>query len=159
MAEFAVAPWVPLPLPLTPPQPEQDPIYGQLGGRVPDGLLAQDSEVAGLDHASQSCEPVISFPQVEPRRGGGQLEAEADSQSNRSYFLVEFIIKHKYRQGYQFLTKWQNFPVTEATWEPTRNFVQPDGFINEVFAKYCKAQGLVSAYKQALKLSNRRQTE
>ena len=138
----------------------QDPIQNQQGGREEDDR--KEGIPPGLDLAINGSYPVCSLPQVQPRDCGGEpdskaivpdrtqahqengvLEAETDS-LNRGYFIVESILKHKYRQGYQFLTKWRNFSVGEATWEPTRSFVQPDGFINEVFAEYCKAHGLVS---------------
>ena len=174
---FSVAPRVPFSssLPLASPYPpmyEHDPIQG--GGEE---VGEQEQIPPGLDLARNDGVSVSLLPQVQPRTCGGELETEALSHARtqahhdngeleanpdpqkRGYFIVESILKYKYRQGYQFLTKWRNFSVGEATWEPTRNFVQPDGYINEVFADYCKAQGLVSAYKQALNLSNRRHTE
>ena len=120
----------------------------QLGGNFPPG-----SDLEQQNSSSFVC----AVPQVQPRECGVDLEASEAEHHIRGYFIVEEVLKHKYRQGYQFLTKWQNFSVSEATWEPTLNFVQPDGFINEIFATYCKAEGLTTAWKQALNLSNRRQ--
>ena len=89
-----------------------------------------------------------------PPKVGDGLETYTPAEHHkRGFFLVESILKHKFKQNYQFLTKWSNFPIEDATWEPIQSFIQPNGFINETFKEYCRAQGLDRAYRQALKLS------
>jgi len=73
----------------------------------------------------------------------------------QGYFLVEAILKHKYNKGYLFLTKWQHFSVGDATWEPLKNFIQPDGCINEIFRAYCHQNGLDRAFRKALNIASR----
>ena len=75
-------------------------------------------------------------------------ENENENVSEDGYFMVESILKHKFRQGWSFLTKWENFPVSASTWEPPRSFVLPDGRVCEPFKEYCKAKGLNSILKQ-----------
>lgn len=96
-----------------------------------------------------------SVSQVHSLKGGDDLETYNQAEHQRQgFFFVESIIKHKFKQNYQFLTKWSNYPIEDATWEPIQSFVQPDGFINEVFKIYCTNNKLEKAYKQALHISN-----
>ena len=89
---------------------------------------------------------------------GDELETynQAEHQRQR-FFFVETILKHKYKQNYQFLTKWYNYPIEDATWEPIQSFIQPNGFINEVLKTYCTQHKLDKAYKSALQLSQQLQ--
>ena len=34
------------------------------------------------------------------------------------FFLVENVLKHRYKQGWRFLVKWKGWSVAESTWEP-----------------------------------------
>ena len=68
---------------------------------------------------------------------------------------MEAILRHKYNKGYLFLTKWQHFSVGEATWEPLKHFVHPDGTINQIFREYCQQNRLEKAFKQALNAASR----
>ena len=54
------------------------------------------------------------------------------------YFMVSKILKHKFDQGWKFLTAWEGFPITSATWEPPKNFRLDNDKWNEIFEKYCK---------------------
>ena len=71
------------------------------------------------------------------------------------YFLVDSILKHKYKQCYTFLVRWQHYPIEDSTWEPIESFIQPNGFINEVFKAYCQQHKLERAFKQAIQQSNK----
>ena len=31
---------------------------------------------------------------------------------------MKSVLRHRYRQGWRFLTLWEGFGVEEATWEP-----------------------------------------
>ena len=52
------------------------------------------------------------------------------------YYLVAGIARHEYKQGWKFLTLWDSYGLSEATWEPMSAFIQPDGSINPIFRSY-----------------------
>ena len=54
------------------------------------------------------------------------------------YFMVSKILRHKFDQGWKFLTAWEGFPITSATWEPPKNFKVGEGKWNSIFEEYCK---------------------
>ena len=88
-----------------------------------------------------------------PDRGAG-LDTFTEAEHNKQgYFFVERILKHKYKHGFHFLTKWQEYPVNDSTWEPISAFVQPNGQINTQFQHYCQENNLDRAYRKALELS------
>ena len=49
------------------------------------------------------------------------------------YYVVAGIARHEFKQGWKFLTLWDGFGLSEATWEPMSAFIQPDGRINPIF--------------------------
>ena len=63
------------------------------------------------------------------------------------YYNVESILKHKFRQGWRFLTKWEGFPLSSSTWEPVKSFVQPNGRVCGPFKEYCQTKGLTGILK------------
>ena len=46
------------------------------------------------------------------------------------------LARHEYQQGWNVLTLWEGYGVSEAAWEPISAFIQPDGGINPVFGSY-----------------------
>ena len=95
--------------------------------------------------------------QVQPPEQGAGLEYTEAEHHRQGYFFVEAILKHKYKQGYKFLTKWERYPIQDSTWEPVKAFVQPDGAINPIFQRYCQDQGLEKAYRKALQIQTSNQ--
>ena len=67
---------------------------------------------------------------------------EKESELPPGYFNVSQILSHKFDQGWKFLTAWQGYPITSATWEPPKNFHLGEGRWNELFVDYCKSHGV-----------------
>jgi ''chromo'' (CHRromatin Organisation MOdifier) domain. len=75
-------------------------------------------------------------------------QREEDEKSALGVYFVEAILRHDYKQGWRFLTKWVGYSATETTWEPTRSFSLGGGQINDVFEQYCKANELTQPLAQ-----------
>ena len=52
------------------------------------------------------------------------------------YYVVARIARHEYKQGSEFLTLWDGYGLSEATWETMSAFIQHDGSINSIFRPY-----------------------
>ena len=47
-------------------------------------------------------------------------------------YQVETILKHRRRgQGYQYLIKWEGYPITKALWEPESAFSDDGDLLKE----------------------------
>ena len=56
----------------------------------------------------------------------GELpDMNAEEMAKEGFYLVKSVLRHRYRQGWRFLTLWEGFGVEEATWEPFSAFVLP----------------------------------
>ena len=51
-------------------------------------------------------------------------------------YVVAGIARHEYKRGWKFLTLWDRYWLSEATWEPVSAFIQPDGSIIPIFCSY-----------------------
>ena len=63
-------------------------------------------------------------------------EMTADEMAVDGYYVAAGIARHEYKQGWKFLTLWDSYGLSEATWEPMSAFIQPDGSINPIFRSY-----------------------
>ena len=63
-------------------------------------------------------------------------EMTADEMAVDGYYVVAETTRHEYKQGWKFLTLWDGFGLSEATWKPMSAFIQPDGSINPIFRSY-----------------------
>jgi hypothetical protein len=83
-------------------------------------------------------------------------EMTAEEAQEEGFYHVESILKHKYRKGWFFLTKWENWSLADSTWEPLKVFVLPDGRLNEKFQEYCLVHGLERPLRDAASIAARR---
>ena len=60
----------------------------------------------------------------------------ADEMAVDGHYVVADIAPHENKQGWQFLTLWDGYGLSEATWEPMSAILQPDRSINPIFRSY-----------------------
>ena len=66
-------------------------------------------------------------------------EMTSDEMAVDGYYVVAGIARHEYKQGWKFLTLWDGYGLSEATWEPMSAFIQTDGSINPIVRSYLVA--------------------
>ena len=60
----------------------------------------------------------------------------AEQMAVDGYYVVAGIARHEYKQGRKFITLWDGYWLSEATWEPMSAFIQTDGSINPICRFY-----------------------
>ena len=85
-----------------------------------------DSEVERIDLETAASPEEADKPE----------EMTADEMAVDGYYVVAGIARHEYKEGWKFLTPWDGYGLSEATWEPTSAFIQPDGSMNPIFCSY-----------------------
>ena len=75
--------------------------------------------------------------------------------AKESFYLVKSVLRHRYRQGWHFLTLWEGFGVEEATWEPFPAFVLPEGRLNSVLVDYLLQNNLGELLRLAETLASK----
>ena len=83
-------------------------------------------------------------------------EMTADEMAVDGYYVVAGIARHEYKQGSKFLTLWDSYGLSEATWEAMSAFIQPDGSINSIFRSYLVANKERQLLTRAETLSQRK---
>ena len=83
-------------------------------------------------------------------------EMIADEMAVDGYYVVAGIARHEYKQGWKFLTLWDGYGLSEATWEPMSAFIQPDGSINPIFRTYLVENNEGQLLTRAETMSQRR---
>ena len=76
------------------------------------------------------------------------IEEEESDERIPDEYEVERILKHKYEQGWKFLTVWKNFPVGSSTWEPPKHFVMSNGQWNQIFMDYLIANDMTKIIRR-----------
>ena len=106
-----------------------------------------DEEIAALD-----LQGAASPMEVE----GEPPNMNAKEMAKEGFYLVETDIRHCYRQGWRFLTRWEGFGVGAATWEPFSAFVLPKGYLNSVLVDYLSQNNLRELLRLAETLASQK---
>ena len=69
--------------------------------------------------------------------------------------VIVIQLRHRYRQGWRFLTLWEGFGVEEATWVPFSAFVLPEGRLNSVLVDYLSQNNLGELLRLAETLASK----
>ena len=105
-----------------------------------------DEEIAALD-----LQGAASPMEVE-----GELpDMNAEEMAKEGFYLVKSVLRHRYCQGWSFLTLWEGFGVEEATWEPFSAFVLPEGRLNSVLVDYLSQNNLGELLRLAETLASK----
>ena len=106
-----------------------------------------------LDQTKRWCELIDLGDDQADQEGEMELDdqeatvPQIDETLDDSFYNVKAILKHKFSQGWRFLTHWEGFPIGASTWEPKKSFILPDGRVCEPFLEYCRNNGLMSILK------------
>ena len=61
--------------------------------------------------------------------------------------IVDSILAHGKRgRGFQFLTLMKGDPDHDATWQPTKDFVDRDGTVTNIWLEYIKKNHILPEY-------------
>ena len=63
-------------------------------------------------------------------------EMTADQMAVDGYYVVTGIARHEYKQGWNFLTLWEGYGLSEATWESMSASILADGSVHSIFCSY-----------------------
>ena len=86
----------------------------------------------------------------------GELpDMNAEEMAKEGFYPVKSVIRHRYRQGWRFLTLLKEFGVAEATWEPFSAFGLPEGRLNSVLVDYLSQNNLGELLRLAEALASK----
>ena len=91
-----------------------------------------------------------------PEEANELEEMTADEMAFDGYCVVAGIARHQYKQRWKFLTLWDGYGLSEATWEPMSTSIQPDGSINPIFRSYFAENNEGQLLTSAQTLSHRK---
>ena len=98
----------------------------------PEDLCGEEWELNDEEISAPDLQGAASTMEVE-----GELpDMNAEEMAKEGFYLVKPVIRHRYRQGWRFLTLWERFGVEEATWEPFCPVLLPEGPLNSVLEDY-----------------------
>ena len=138
--------------------------YPRLGGTLvcaaqqrkfyydPEDLCGEEWELNDEEIAALDLQAGASPMEVE-----GELpNMNAEEMAKEGFYLVKSVIRHRYHQGWRFLTLWEGFRVEEATWEPFSAFVLPEGRLNSVLVDWVSQNNLGELLRLAETLASQR---
>ena len=108
--------------------------------------VLNDEEIAALD-----LQGAASLMEVE----GDLPDMNAEEMAKEGFYLVKFVLRHCYLQGWRFLTLWEGYRVEEAPWEPFSAFVLPEGRLNSVLVDYLSQNKLGELLRLAEMLASK----
>ena len=104
----------------------------------PKDLFGEEWEVNDEEIAALDLQGAASPMEVEEELP----DMNAEEMAKEGFYVVKSVIRHRYRQGWRFLTLWEGFGVEEATWEPFSAFVLPEGRLNCDLVDYLSKNNL-----------------
>ena len=118
----------------------------------PEDLCGEEWELNDKEIAALDLQGAASPMEVE-----GELpDMNAEEMAQEGFYLVKWVIRHRYRQGWRFLTLWEGFGVEEATWEPFSAFVLPEGRLSSALVDYLSENNLGELLRLAETLASQR---
>ena len=118
----------------------------------PEDLCEEEWELNDEEIATLDLQGAASPMEVE-----GELpNMTAQQMAKEGLYLVKWVIRHRYRQGWCFLTLWDGFGVEEATWEPFSAFVLPGERLKSVLVDYLSQNNLGELLRRAETLASQK---
>ena len=111
-----------------------------------DEWRSSDSEVQRIDLENAAS----------PEKADALGEMTADEMAVDGYYVVAGIARHEYKQNWKFVTLWDGYGLSEATWEPMSAFIQPDRSIKTIFRSYLVENNQGQLLTRAETLSERK---
>ena len=98
----------------------------------PKDLCGEEWELNDEESGALNLQGAASPMEVE----GELTDMNAEEIAKGGFYLVKSVMRHRYGQGWCFLTLWEGFGVEEATSEPFSAFVLPEGRLISVLVDY-----------------------
>ena len=102
----------------------------------PEDLCGEEWELNDEEIAALDLQGAASPMEVE----GDLPDMNAEEMAKEGFYLVKSVLRHRYRQGWRFLTLGEGFGVEEATWKPCSAFVLPEGRLKSVLVDYLSCE-------------------
>jgi hypothetical protein len=104
------------------------------------GASAYKLRLPETDQSHPVFNEALLSPYVEPPENRREKRPPPMIISGEERYEVEEILKHRKRgKGYQYLTKWKDYPLGERTWEPARHLLPG---ARKILEKYQKDHGI-----------------
>ena len=119
----------------------------------PEDLCGVEWELSEEEIAALDLQGAASPMEVE----GEPPDMNAEEMAKEGFYLVKLVIRHRYRQGWHFLTLWEGFGVEEATWEPFSAFLLSEGRLNSVLVDYLSQNNVGELLRLAEPLASQKE--
>ena len=80
----------------------------------------------------------------------------ADEMAVDGYYVVAGIARQEWKQGSKFFTLFDEYGLSETSWERMSAFLQPEGSINPIFHSYLVENNKGQLLTRAATLSQRK---